>query len=196
MNKSLVASVALAAAVAIGAVPAWSADESPATPAPAAAQPAQPGAMPPGGMGRGMGMDMDHPGGHHRMGMMPMMHMMRMMGARGTPQQRCEARLARRAAMVAYVVSLLDLTPQQQPLFAKVQTTMESTASKMHQLCAELKPATAQHPVTVLDRLKRREAFLEARLQGMKEAEPALQALYQALTPEQKAIVDHPFHRG
>jgi len=187
LNKSLVAGAALAAFVAIGTpMLAWSAGETP--PAPAQAMtPGQPGVMPPGGMGMGMG----HPGWHHRMGMMR-----KMGGWMRTPQQRCEAHIARRAAAVAYVVSLLDLTPQQRPLYAKVQSAMENTTDKMHQLCATLKPADAQHPVTVLDRLKRREEFLQARLHGMQQVEPAMQALYQALTPAQKAIVDHPFRHG
>lgn len=38
--------------------------------------------------------------------------------------------------------------------------------------------------------------MLSAKLQGLQQVEPALQSLYQSLTPEQKAIVDHPFRRG
>ena len=48
----------------------------------------------------------------------------------------------------------------------------------------------------MLDRMSRREQMLSARLQGLQQVEPAVQALYQALTSEQKAIVDHPFRRG
>jgi len=49
--------------------------------------------------------------------------------------------------------------------------------------------------VTILDRMSRREQFLSARLQGLQQARPALEALYQALTPEQKQVIDHPFRR-
>jgi hypothetical protein len=37
---------------------------------------------------------------------------------------------------------------------------------------------------------------MQAQLQGLQQTGPAVQALYQALTPDQKAILDHPFHRG
>jgi hypothetical protein len=38
--------------------------------------------------------------------------------------------------------------------------------------------------------------MLTAQLQGLQQVEPAVQALYQSLTPAQKAVMDHPFHRG
>jgi hypothetical protein len=53
-----------------------------------------------------------------------------------------------------------------------------------------LKPGGAP---TLLDRLDRMQQFLSARLQGIEAAKPALQSLYQALSPEQRAIIDHPF---
>jgi hypothetical protein len=37
--------------------------------------------------------------------------------------------------------------------------------------------------------------FLSMRLEAVQSAKPAVQALYQALTPEQRAILDHPFRR-
>jgi hypothetical protein len=45
----------------------------------------------------------------------------------------------------------------------------------------------------VLDRLDRMQAFLSTRLEALQAARPSVQALYQALTPEQRAIFDHPF---
>jgi LTXXQ motif family protein len=47
----------------------------------------------------------------------------------------------------------------------------------------------------MLDRLDRMQAFLSTRLEAIQAAKPAVQALYQALTPDQRAIFDHPFHR-
>ena len=109
-----------------------------------------------------------------------------------SPQQRCEHRLARRAAHAAYIASLLNLTPEQRPLYEKLRTAMQEAADKQHQLCASLKPQDGDNKETVLDRLQHREQFLAARLQAIQSTRPALQALYQALTPEQKAIIDHP----
>ena len=47
----------------------------------------------------------------------------------------------------------------------------------------------------MLDRMDRAQQFLSARLDALQTARPAVQALYQSLTPEQKAIFDHPFRR-
>jgi len=184
MNRSLVAGAALLAGIAI-AVPmlAWSASTS--EPQLAQAAPAEPG-MP------GMGGMRDREGGmgHHGW-MRGTMHRMIQL----PPRQRCEERLARRAGRVAYMAAKLNLTPEQRPLWDKLQSTMQAAADKQRQLCAAL-PAAEGGQGTILDRASRREQFLSARLQGLQQARPALEQLYQALTPEQKAIIDHPFmHR-
>jgi len=134
-----------------------------------------------GRMGGGMG---EHGDAHHGW----MRRMMQM-----SPQQRCEERLARRAGIVAYVVAKLNLNQQQKPLWDKLQPILQTNADRERQLCTSLSPADQRGQETMLDRLKRREQFLSARLQGLQQAEPALEQLYNALTPDQKAIVDHPF---
>ncbi|HEV2334405.1 MAG TPA: Spy/CpxP family protein refolding chaperone, partial [Stellaceae bacterium] len=73
---------------------------------------------------------------------------------------------------------------------------MQAAADKQRQLCASLKPGGERSQETILDRVNRREQFLSARLQALKDTRPALELLYQALTPEQKATIDHPFRRG
>lgn len=174
MKKSLIAGAILVLGTAIAMpVVAWSADE-PQPPAPGATVPPPPA----GG---------SHPGARGPWEMRGQMWMHRW--TEMSPQQRCERRLARRAAQVAYVASLLQLTPQQRPLFEKLRGAMQEVADKQHQLCAGLKPRGQE---TVLDRVNRRERFLTAQLQAMQSTKPALQALYQSLTPEQKAIIDHP----
>lgn len=111
---------------------------------------------------------------------------------RQDPQQRCIDRLAWRAARRAYVEAKLDLTAEQRPLWDKVQSTAQAEEQKERQLCQSLKPGEES---TVLDRLDRAQQFLSARLDALQTAKPAVQALYQALTPEQRAIMDHPFRR-
>jgi hypothetical protein len=113
-----------------------------------------------------------------------------------SPKERCEERLARRAGFIAYTVAKLNLTAQQKPLWDKLSASMQSAADKERQLCEKL-PAEAgqQGQGTILDRMTRREQFLQARLQSMQQTRPALEVLYNALTPEQKAVVDHPFRR-
>jgi hypothetical protein len=196
MNRSMVAGAALVAGIAIASpMLAWSASDP--EPRQAQASPDQPG------MGHGMGMggagmgggssDRDDRGamGHHRGWMQRMIHPMMQLA----PQQRCEERLARRAGMIAYTVAKLNLTPEQRPLWDKLQGLMQAAGDRQRQLCASLKPAGERGQETVLDRVTRREQFLSTRLQAIQQTRPALEQLYQALTPEQKAIIDHPLMR-
>ncbi len=184
MNRSMVAGAALCAGIAIASpILAWSASEA----EPRIAQ-AGPGMGPGMGMGGGPG-DRDDRGmvGHHH----DWMHGMTQL----SPQQRCEERLARRAGMIAYTVAKLKLSPEQRPLWDKLQGLMQAAGDRQRHLCASLKPEGERGQETVLDRANRREQFLSARLQAVQQTKPALEQLYQALTPEQKAIIDHPFMR-
>jgi hypothetical protein len=118
--------------------------------------------------------------------------MMRRMMMRRDPQERCTDRLAWRAARRAYVEAKLNLTAQQQPLWDKMQSTAQTEEQKERQLCAGLKPGAES---TMLERIDRMQQFLSARLEALQAAKPAVQALYQALTPEQQAILNRPFRR-
>jgi hypothetical protein len=114
-----------------------------------------------------------------------------------SPQQRCVDRLARRAGFVAAIGFKLNLTPDQKPLWDKVIAANEAADNAQRKLCDAL-PASKEDfgKLTLMDKIKHREQVLQARLQGLQQAEPAVQALYDKLTPDQKAIVDRPFHRG
>ena len=197
MNKSMVAGAALVAGIAIASpMLAWSAPEG--EPRVAQAGPDRPGEGHGMGLGHGMGQGREmgggsweredrgmagHGGRHHRMMQL-------------SPQQRCEERLARRAGMIAYTVAKLKLTPEQRPLWDKLRGQMQAAGERQLQLCASLKPEGERGQETVLDRVNRREQFLSARLQAIQQTRPALEQLYQALTPDQKATIDHPFrHR-
>jgi len=124
--------------------------------------------------------------------MMRGMMMRRMKMRRQDPQERCTDRLAWRAARRAYVETKLDLTAQQRPLWDKVQSAAQSEEQKERQLCASLKAGAEP---TMLERMDRMQQFLSARLEALQAAKPAVQALYQALTPEQQGILNHPFRR-
>jgi hypothetical protein len=108
------------------------------------------------------------------------------------PKEWCEDRLAWRAARRAYAEAKLNLTAEQRPLWDKVQSAAQAEEQKERQLCSAIKPGGDS---TLLDRLDRMQRFLSTRLEGLQSAKPAVQALYQALTPEQRAIIDHPFRR-
>ena len=119
--------------------------------------------------------------------------MMHRMWMGGDPQERCIDRLARRAARRAFVETKLDLTAAQRPLWDKVESAAQAEEQKERQLCASLKGSAAP---TIVERMGRMQQFLAARLDGLTAAKPAVEALYQALTPAQRAILDHPFRRS
>jgi LTXXQ motif family protein len=119
--------------------------------------------------------------------------MMRHMMMHRDPQERCTERLAWRAAMRAYVEVKLNLTAEQRPLWDRVQSAAQAVEQKERQLCTSIKPGAEP---TLLERMDRMQQFLSTRLDGLQSARPAVQALYQALTPEQQAILNHPFRRS
>jgi hypothetical protein len=127
-------------------------------------------------------------------GPMPMRHMMtHRMWMGDDPQERCIDRLAWRAARRAFVETKLDLTSAQRPLWDKVESLAQAEEQKERQLCALLKGSAAS---TIVERMGRMQQFLAARRDGLAAAKPAVEALYQALTPAQRAILDHPFRRS
>jgi hypothetical protein len=128
--------------------------------------------------------------GRDREGMRGWPMMRRMM--QQNPQERCTERLAWRAAMRAYAEAKLNLTPDQRPLWDRVQSGAQAEEQRERQLCASRKPDAE---TTLPDRMDRMQQFLSMRLEALQSAKPAVQALYQALTPEQRAILDHPFRR-
>ena len=179
MNKSTLAGAAMLAVAAV-AVPVLGWSQSPPPPPPGA--PAVPG-------------DPDHPGaGPGRDGMI---HRGWERWAHVSPQQACVDRLAKRAGFVASIGFKLNLTADQKPLWDKVLVATQAAADGERKLCDTL-PAKAEDrgKETMIDKLHHREQMLQAKLQGLQQAEPAVQALYDKLTPEQKAILDHPFRRG
>jgi hypothetical protein len=190
MNKSMIAGIALATGVAIAAptLVSFAAEDQPQI---AQTEPDQHGM---GGMGGWMG---EHGfRGHEGREGMEHHGWMRGMMTRRSPQQRCEERLAHRAGIIAYTVSKLNLTAEQKPLWDKLNGIVQSSADKERQLCASLpNQAGPQAQGTILDRTSRREQFLSVRLQALQQARPALEALYQSLSPEQKTTIDHPFRR-
>ena len=191
MTRTNIAALALLAGVVIAAPTLVCSAADSETQTAQAQTPSSPGAQPPSdqqgqdGMRGMMGRE-----GRGHMGEMRRMMMNR------SPKERCEERLARRAGFIAYTVAKLNLTAQQKPLWDKLNASMQSAGDKERQLCDKL-PAEAgqQGQGTILDRMSRREQFLQARLQAMQQTRPALEALYNALTPEQKGVVDHPFRR-
>ncbi len=145
--------------------------------------------MPMGGAG-GRAMPGMQPGAGMPAGMMMRWMMMHRGMAWRNPKEACIDRLARRAGLLAYIRTKLNLTAQQRPLWDKIESTANDEAQQERKLCETIKPPAAE---TALDRLTRMEQMTAARLAGLKAAIPEMRQLYQALTPAQRAILNHPF---
>ncbi len=116
------------------------------------------------------------------MGMMAMMpDMMRMMQEMGDPARHVEGR-------IAFLHAELAITEAQEPLWAALAAALRQNATGM----AQAAPADHGHGASsvVVGQLLDQQHALEARLDGLRAVNAALKPLADALTEEQRAILD------
>ena len=101
----------------------------------------------------------------------------------------CIEHFARSAGRLAYLEAKLQLTTDQQPLWNKWADATSAGNSTMRDDCVAAVPAK-DTPKTALDRDSTIEKLLSDKLDALKTARPALEALYQSLTPEQRVAFD------
>ena len=104
--------------------------------------------------------------------------------------ERCADRYARRVGEVAYLETRLALTDSQRPAFEAWKSIVLSNAKGGADACAN-HPGEMNGPPSILDREQHEERMLKARVEFLDAELPALTALYQTLTPEQKSVFDH-----
>jgi hypothetical protein len=104
-------------------------------------------------------------------------------------QQMCSDRYARHVGQVAYLEAKLSLSDAQRPLFASWKDSVLGSAKSNESECLTMHRDFA-HPPSILDREARFHEMLEHRLAEMDAQRPAMTALYQSLTPDQKQIFD------
>ena len=115
----------------------------------------------------------------------------------------CADHYARAVGVLAYVEAKLQLTPTQQPLFARWKDVKLGAAAARRDKCdtrmadgAEGKWRDGKRP-SVVDRMTREEDMLKHRLAQLQAEQPALEALFNSLTTEQKmALGDIGHHHG
>jgi hypothetical protein len=115
-------------------------------------------------------------------------------------QQFCTERYARKASHLAYLEPKLNLADQQMPAWTKWRQVKMDAAERRRTACLA-RDWSKDEQETALDREARVEKWLTARLQELQASRPALQALYDSLNPEQKAVFDQTsrwrsHHRG
>ena len=116
-----------------------------------------------------------------------------------SPKAMCEEHIARRVGNRAYLKERLDLKPEQISAWDAFQKAADDASAKEKAKCASL-PTEMKTPPSFADRFNRREEMMKTRLESLEAVKPTLMALYDKLTPEQKAILDRPrmggHHRG
>jgi len=112
-----------------------------------------------------------------------------------SPKSFCEERVARRIGTRAYLKARLDLKPEQMSAWDAFQKAADEASAKEKAKCASL-PTEMKDPPKLIDRLTRREEMMKARLESLQAVKPTLVALYDKLSPEQKAVLDRPMMGG
>jgi hypothetical protein len=109
----------------------------------------------------------------------------------------CEERSAREAARLAYVERRLNLTAEQRPVFARFAEAARTADDVRRQACVAAVPASAPTtPPTIVERSERAQRMLQSEAERLQAVRPSLAALYEALTPGQRQILDRPMGQG
>ena len=112
-----------------------------------------------------------------------------------SPKAFCEERIARRIGNRAYLKSKLDLKADQMAAWDAFQKTADEASAKEKASCASL-PTEMKTPPSFADRFNQRQERMKTRLASLEAVKPSLMALYDKLTPEQKAVLDKPMMGG
>jgi hypothetical protein len=108
-----------------------------------------------------------------------------------SPKAMCERHVARRIGNRAYIKARLDLKSEQLPAWNAFEKAADEASAKEKAKCASL-PTEMKTPPDFTTRFNRREEMLKARLDSLETVKSSLMALYAALTPDQKAVLDRP----
>lgn len=108
-----------------------------------------------------------------------------------SPKAFCEDRIARRIGNRAYLKAKLDLKADQMPAWDAFQKAADEASAREKATCASL-PTEMKAAPSFPDRLTRQEEMMKSRLESIQAVKPALMALYEKLSPEQKAVLDRP----
>ncbi len=112
-----------------------------------------------------------------------------------SPKTFCEESVARRIGNRAYLKARLDLKPDQMSAWDAFQKAADEASAKEKAKCASL-PTEMKDPPKLIDRLTRHAEMMKVRLESIQAVKPTLVALYDKLTPEQKAVLDRPMMGG
>ncbi|HXP98404.1 MAG TPA: Spy/CpxP family protein refolding chaperone [Telmatospirillum sp.] len=105
----------------------------------------------------------------------------------------CSDHYAHDVARLAYLEAKLDLTEKQRSAWVKWQQWQVDGADKERAACLSEAPKSTGMP-SFLDHEAQLEKALTIKLQNLQSSRPALEALYESLTPAQRSVFDRPPH--
>jgi hypothetical protein len=108
----------------------------------------------------------------------------------------CNDRYAHRVGMVAYLGAKLDLNDSQHSAFERWKTVVLDNAKSRETACLSHTANNMDHRPTLPEREAHMRERLKDRLAAMDAQQPAMDALYQSLSPAQKMELDHMGHMG
>jgi len=108
-----------------------------------------------------------------------------------SPKAACIDHVARGVGHRAALKVRLELKPEQMPKWQAYEKVADEESAKRLARCASL-PTEMKTPPGFTERLNRREQMAKDRLASLEAVKPSLLALYDALSPEQKALFDRP----
>lgn len=120
------------------------------------------------------------------------------------PGRDCGDRAARQAGMLAYAEKKLNVTEAQRGAWNAVVAAVKSGDDAFAKACeatkaAAPKPAEGDKkpaPPALTERLDRMQTFANLRVEQLNKVVPAVKALYEQLSPEQKATADKLMSHG
>ncbi|MBV8410353.1 MAG: Spy/CpxP family protein refolding chaperone [Alphaproteobacteria bacterium] len=111
------------------------------------------------------------------------------------PRAFCLDRIAHRAGNRAAVKVRLELKPEQMTAWNAFAKAADDADAKDIARCNALPTEMKDRP-TYLQRLDVEEQVMKARVERIEAVKPTLQAVYDTLSPEQKAVLDQPRPMG
>lgn len=107
------------------------------------------------------------------------------------PKAFCLDRVARRAGNRTYLKIKLDLKPEQMTAWNNFAKASDDADVKDTARCNALPTDMKERP-NYVQQLTLEETYMKARVERIEAVKPSLVALYDSLSPEQKAVLDRP----
>jgi LTXXQ motif family protein len=111
------------------------------------------------------------------------------------PKAFCLDRVARRAGNRTYLKLKLELKPEQMTAWNAFAKASDDADVKDTTRCNAL-PSEMKDRPSYVERLTLEETYMKARIERIDAVKPSLVALYDTLSPEQKATLDRPRPMG